>query len=105
MTFGYSYELLLRAEKEYLDSYLWYEEKQEGLGDRFSAAVRKKLEYIALNPSLNSKRKGNFRETQLGKPFPFVIIFIVDKKQKRIIVTSIFHTSRNPKKKHSKNVH
>ncbi len=98
----FSYQLLLRAEKEYLESYKWYEEQQEGLGSRFAEAVRNKLNYIALNPDLFARKKGNFHETQLGKPFPFVIIFLVDKKLKQIIITSIFHTSRHPKNKYKK---
>ena len=102
MAIGFSYQLLSRAEKEYLESYLWYEEKQDGLGELFALAVRKKLAAIALSPDLASKKKGPFYETQLGKPFPFVIIFIVDKKQREIVITSIFHTSRNPKYKYRK---
>jgi hypothetical protein len=29
---GFTYKLTPEAEKEYLDSYLYYEEKQDGLG-------------------------------------------------------------------------
>ena len=43
MTFGYSYELLSRAEKEYQESFLWYEDKSDGLGERFATAVRKRV--------------------------------------------------------------
>ena len=98
----FSYELISRAEKEYLDSYLWYEGQQAGLGLRFGACVRKKLQYISANPDLYSKKNGQFYETTLGKPFPFVVIFLVDKKRSRIIVTSIFHTSRHPRKRYKK---
>jgi hypothetical protein len=100
MTLGYTYQLLSRAEKEYLESYLWYEKQQDGLGERFAIAIRKRLQYISLDPNQNSKKKGKFHETQLGKPFPFIVIFIVDKKNKNIIITSIFHTRRDPKNKY-----
>ncbi len=41
MDTGFTYQLLVRAEKEYLESYLWYEEQQSGLGERFGTCVRK----------------------------------------------------------------
>ncbi len=81
MSAVFSYYLLPRAEKEYLASYLWYEEQQDGLGKRFADCFRKKLHYISANPDLYAKKKGRFYETALGKPFPFVIIFQVDKKR------------------------
>ena len=99
---GFSYQLLARAEKEYFESFLWYEEQQSGLGERFDLCLRKKLNYISANPGLYSKRKGRFYETALGKPFPLVIIFLIDKKREEIIVTSIFHTSRHPGKRYKK---
>jgi plasmid stabilization system protein ParE len=97
---GYSYKLTVEAEKEYLESFLWYEERKEGLGEQFAAAVRKKLALISINPYLFRKKKGLFHEVTLGKTFPFVIVYVVEKKLKQIVITAIFHTSRNPGKKY-----
>jgi len=99
---SFTYQLTFDAEKEYLESYRWYEEQQENLGERFALSVRKKLQTISFNPYFYSKKKGRYHEASLGKPFPFVIVYIIDKKQNLIVVTSIFHTSRNPKRKYKK---
>jgi len=102
MSSVFSFSLSQEAKEEYEDSYLWYEEQLEGLGSRFANSVRKKLEVIVSNPDVYSKKKGRFHEASLDKPFPFVIVYIVNKKQKQIVVTSIFHTSRNPKLKYKR---
>lgn len=96
----FAYQLTSDAEQEYQKSYAWYEEKQENLGLRFALSVRKKIQTISINPYLFSKKKGRYHEASLDKPFPFIIVYIVDKKQKLVVVTSIFHTSRNPKMKY-----
>lgn len=47
-----SYQLVFhpKAEQEYLDAYSWYEDKQEGLGDRFEQMVERKLKQISEHP-------------------------------------------------------
>jgi hypothetical protein len=99
----FSYKLYPDAEQEYLDAYLWYEEQQEGLGEKFAISVRKKLQLIYTNPDFYSKKKGRYHEAPLYKPFPFVIVYFVDKKENLVVVTSIFYTSRNPKLKYKSN--
>ncbi|MCB9046865.1 MAG: type II toxin-antitoxin system RelE/ParE family toxin [Chitinophagales bacterium] len=91
--------LLPEAEEEYITSYTWYEEQQEGLGERFASLFRKKLLQVARNPYKYKVAIGDFRETVLGKPFPFVIVYVIDEEQGRVLVVSVFHTSRHPKKK------
>lgn len=97
----YTLKLLEEAHLEFLNAALWYEEKNIGLGERFIDVIEKKLELIQQHPERYPKRKGNFRETPV-KIFPYVIIYSVYKKEKIITVNSIFHTSRNPRKKYRK---
>lgn len=47
---SYSYELGSHAGKEFSDSYIWYEEQQDGLGERFIEAVYDKIDQICKNP-------------------------------------------------------
>jgi len=58
MVAGFSFQLTANAEDEYLSSYLWYEEQQTGLGERFGSLVRGKLNTIVLNPEIYSIKKG-----------------------------------------------
>jgi len=39
------------AESEYIKAYQWSEEHLEGLGDRFSRSVGKRIKLISKNPS------------------------------------------------------
>lgn len=89
------------ADKEYSEAYQWYEERLEGLGDRFLKAVEEQLARIILKPLLFPKKKGVFRETKTDT-FPYMIVFKVLEKRKIILIAAIYHTSRNPKKKYRK---
>ncbi len=99
---AYSYKLHPKAAQEYIASYLWYEEQQSGLGERFASAVRKRLDDLVTNPERYPKKKGSFREIILDKTFPFTIVYFLEKKSSLIVITSIFHTSRHPKHKYRK---
>jgi len=61
---SYSIELHPETFKELQATYNWYEERSEGLGDRFMALVNKRLNEIAANPDRYAKHKGNYRETK-----------------------------------------
>ena len=95
----YSLKLRDKASEEIMEAFLWYEEQQEGLGEKFKAKIHDKLVRICQNPLhyKNSYRK--FREA-LTDVFPFLIVYYIDEVQNSVIVIAIFHTSRNPKYKY-----
>ena len=86
-----------KAQKEIIDAWEWYEDKQQGLGDRFLKEVHNKIKSIAANP-LHYPLKGKYREAQINI-FPYLIIFKVDLKNDVVLVVSVFHMSRHPQKK------
>lgn len=96
----YKVELLPRARKELIDAWDWYDDKWTGLGDRFMREVEKKLAQIEKTPERYPERRKGFRETKV-RVFPYLIIYRIQKRKKIIAISSIFHTSRNPKKKYS----
>lgn len=89
-----------RAIKELLDAYIWYEEKQADLGNRFEMEVYKRLKEIELHPKRYAKRTQLFHETKI-KTFPYIIIYSIDEERKIILISSIFHASRNPDTKYN----
>jgi len=97
---AYSYEILQKARKELLDAWMWYEDKQEGLGDRFKNEIVKKIKQIVLTPERYPERKKSFREAKI-EVFPYLLIYKIAKRKKMIAIVSIFHTNRNPGKKYS----
>ncbi len=88
-----------KAVDEYIAAILWYEEQVAGLGKRFEQETEKQLQKIIANPFAYHFSKGNFRESSVYH-FPFTIVFVINEKNKTIYISSIFHTSRNPRGKY-----
>jgi plasmid stabilization system protein ParE len=95
---SYSYILKHEATIEFVEAFVWYEEQQEGLGELFNVTIESKLRKICNNPLHYKISHKKFHEALVDR-FPFLIVYFVDEKNKIIVVTAIFHTSRNPKKK------
>mgnify|MGYP001555132440 CR=1 FL=1 len=72
----YSSIISTRAQKEMAVSWDWYEERLKGLGDKFVKEVIDRISNIQQSPDRYNKRK------------------------KLVWIVSVFHTSRNPKKKY-----
>ena len=74
----------------------WYNEQQTGVGERFLLHVVSTFRLIEANPlHYEEKFSKKFRFAKVAD-FPFVVVFKV--KKQLVIVNSVFHTSRNPKK-------
>jgi toxin ParE1/3/4 len=89
-------DLLEQAEVELSESFDWYEEQQQGLGNRFYKEVNACLESIRNNPELYVIRYDEAIRTATLRVFPFLIIYWIDKPNQTVYIISIFHTSRNP---------
>lgn len=96
------YEAILqpRARIELLNGWIWYEERQVGLGDRFENEVYKRIDKYN-NILKDTPSEKNFSVRQKIKIFPYLIIYRVAEKEKVILISSIFHTSRNPEAKYT----
>ena len=90
-----------KANKEFAEAAQWYEQKSEGLGDRFIATIQYKLQLIQQYPERYPKRYLSFRETMVSI-FPYTIVYTFYKKKKEIHVSAIYHSSRNPRRKFRK---
>jgi plasmid stabilization system protein ParE len=99
---SFEISLLPDAEQEYLEAFLWYEEQLDGLGETFILSVRSKLEQISANPHLFSETTEGVKCVKVDHTFPYIIIYSIDKVRNHVLVYSIFHTSRKPKKKYRK---
>lgn len=81
------------------EAYEWYNEQQAGLGELFLEELESHYDKLESWPTVYSKIKKDFRQVVLHT-FPYVIVFEII--QKDVVIYSIFHTSRNPKKKFKK---
>lgn len=73
----------------------WYESQSRGLGSEFIRSVDVALSKIRRTPMLYSIALDNMRRCLLKK-FPFGIFFSIE--DDHILVVSVFHSRRNPKK-------
>jgi hypothetical protein len=95
----YTIILLERAVKDANKAFLYYEDQQAGLGNKFEASLYKILFYIENYPLHFKIIHKKFRQTLIPK-FPYVIVYRIVRRT--IFVQSMFHTSRSPKKKYKK---
>ncbi len=49
---SFTYDLHPLVQEDYDEGYIWYEEKQKGLGERFLKAVRDKIGEIVQHPEV-----------------------------------------------------
>ncbi len=95
----YRIELHPSAKKDIEQAFKWYEKRSLGLGERFIEAINERFIEIGNYPDRYAKRKDEFREITT-KIFPYIIIYEFIEKEKIIFVSYIFHSKRNPKRKH-----
>ena len=81
------------AYAEYVDAIKWYESQQVGLGLEFEDEVEKSLVQIQTRPKSYPVVLRDIRETPLSR-FPYCLYYRI--RSGRLIVLSIFHTSRDP---------
>lgn len=94
----YSIQFDPKADAEYQDAYTWYEAQLQGLGDRFEFFLEQKLASILSAPLLYPVKKYDIRECKIND-FPYMIVYKLYPEKNFVLVISIFHTSRNPRKK------
>nr|MBC7614320.1 type II toxin-antitoxin system RelE/ParE family toxin [Pseudopedobacter sp.] len=95
---NYKIVLYLKAQKELNESYKWYEKQKIGLGLKFLNQVDEDLKSIANNPKFYPSKERNYREF-LMKIYPYLIVYKIKETTNEVLVSSIFHTKRNPKLK------
>lgn len=93
-----TYKIIISAtaRQEEAEAYLYYEDKSEGLGERFLSEVQTTLYQIAENPTFYTYCDSTKTIRDLALPkFPFVIIYEINEDE--IIVTNIHHTRKESK--------
>lgn len=71
----------------------WYDEQQEGLGERFIYAVKEALDNVLKMPSAYAIR---YREVRIAhtKVFPYNIHFYINEPEKQIVIIGVIHNRR-----------
>lgn len=90
-------KILKLAQIEIDESIYFYENRSKGLGKKFFNYLKSYYQILKTNPELfEIKKQPFYRELPLEK-YPFVIIYEI--LNKKVLIHSVFHTSRNPQLK------
>jgi len=81
------------ARAEFGGAALWYEERQSGLGMRFTFEIDRVVDFAAGNPERFPIRHGDIRCVQ-ARRFPYSVFYRVEAD--RIVVLAVFHARRDP---------
>jgi plasmid stabilization system protein ParE len=86
-------DFLEEAEQELLESVLWYESREHGLGRRFRSEVAHVLSRIVEDPLLWRERSGGYRRVNCPV-FPYYIPYFI--REQKIVIAAIAHSRRKP---------
>jgi plasmid stabilization system protein ParE len=87
-------ELSPAAQIEFDEAADWYGAKSAELRERFVTTIDATLARIQRSPTAFPITHGTHVRRNVLRKFPYIILFTVEAD--RILVYSVFHTSRNP---------
>lgn len=92
-----SRQLIIRpeAEAEMTEAFEWYEDRSSGLGCEFLLCVDAVFSSILRTPQ-EFPRVHRIVRRALIRRFPYEVFFVEDND--RLVVLSVFHAKRNPKR-------
>ena len=97
MTYKYIFHEF--AQEEYEASVQWYAERNGRAAENFIKAVNDALHLICAAPTRWRNPYKNYHELRLKK-YPFIIIYTIEPGKQLIVIASIYHYKRNPKKRY-----
>jgi toxin ParE1/3/4 len=88
-----TYEFHPEARIEYFEAITYYEERQRGLGARFTIEIENTVQRVLESPFRWQQVEGDIRRC-LAHKFPYGILYAVE--ERRIFILAIMHHSREP---------
>lgn len=99
MNYRYIYDPV--ALVEYREAVEWYAERSILAAENFVLAVVSCIKTICKTPYRHRNIYADFREISLKK-YPYYIVYLIDEKNKMVVITSVYHHKRNPAAKYNK---
>ena len=72
----------------------WYNERSEGLGDRFFKSVKEQTKRLSISALQYAVRYDDIRCVRIEK-FPYLVHYRINEQDKIVKVEALFHTSRD----------
>lgn len=87
--------LTTEAKLDIKEASAWYEQKEKGLGRRFTTVLRAEITFITNNPESIAIRYKHIH-TCVVSVFPYMIHYYIDKNS--LVIVGVLHTSLSNKK-------
>lgn len=98
---SYGYILHETAQLDYEEAVQWYIERSEQAAENFVIAIDRALQLICDYPTRWRNEYKHYYELGVKK-YPYTIIYSIDTSKQLVIISSIYHHKRNPRKKYRK---
>ncbi len=95
----YKKEITESARSGAIEAFLYYENKQTGLGDRFLDKMEILINRIAEEPEHFQEKHKTFRQAII-KPFSYILIYEIEKSS--VVIYKVIYGGKNPKKFYKK---
>ncbi len=95
----YSYIPTIHAQHDYEQSLQWYSERSTDAAEKFVQAIDNALQLICDSPYRWRNKYKKYHEINLRK-YPFTIIYTIEEDNSLLVILSIYHHKRNPKRKY-----
>ena len=95
----YTVDVKELARDNVTEAFLYYESKQQGLGERFLLCWEKHLASLQQEPNLYQKKYKDFRQVII-KPYPYHIIYEIEELV--IVVYKVIYAGRHSRKRYTK---
>lgn len=90
----YKIVILPLAKQDIQENAKWYNEKQKGLGLKFTNAIRSEIKIISKNPKAIINRYRNVH-TCVVRTFPYMIHYVIEDNLKKIVIIAVFQTKQS----------
>jgi plasmid stabilization system protein ParE len=84
------------AEREFVEAVDFYDGREPGVGQRFARDLRAFFKVVCKNPERFRMVSRLTRKARLPKPWPYSVFFVIKPAASQIIISTIWHDSRNP---------
>ena len=81
------------AESDILDGFVDYEERLDGLGERFLDEVEKSFNRIKSDPYLYQEIEEGVRRS-ITHTFPYIVFYTIEKDT--VFILAVIHAAQNP---------
>jgi plasmid stabilization system protein ParE len=84
------------AEREFAEAVVFYDEREPGVGQRFAKELQSFFKTVCQDPERFPFASRLTQKAKMPEPWPYSVFFVVKRQTSEVIISTIWHGSRNP---------